>query len=237
MIKSGACVASAAKALRGARTTSVDLTLACLRQLDAVQARTNAFIAVNAGGAIAQARASDSRRSRSSSMLGPLDGIPVAVKDNFCGVGGRTTAASATLASFTPPPDLAATVVRRLVDCGAVVMGTTNADEFAMGSATSFSHFEACGNPWSPPSAAACTAAASVTCYCGMRLRNRSSQSHPKSEVSLAEGTDTHTHEVTYARARAYVTSTAVSWHIPVPRHMCLRHDGFGVSSWGHDQP
>ena len=86
LVKSGACIESASAALRDGRTTSVDLTLACLRQMDAVQTRTNAFIRVNAAGAISQARASDFRRSRSLRMgMGPLDGIPVAVKDNFSG--------------------------------------------------------------------------------------------------------------------------------------------------------
>ena len=157
LVKRGACIASAAAALRDGRTSSVELTLACLRQLDALQARGNAFITVTAASAIAQARASDARRSRSEgrATLGPLDGIPVAVKDNFCDGGTRTTAASEMLANFAPPASLASSVARSLVDGGAVLVGKTNTDEFAMGSATTFSHFNACGNPWSPPAVAA----------------------------------------------------------------------------------
>lgn len=80
-------------------------------------------------------------------LLGPLDGIPYAAKDNFCTLGVPTTAASAILAGFVPPYD--STPTRRLKRAGAPLLGKTNMDEFGMGSGTLFSVHGHTLNPWS----------------------------------------------------------------------------------------
>src|SRR5205085_10094350 len=77
---------------------------------------------------------------------GPLGGVPVAIKDNLCTSFGMTTCSSKMLANFRAPYD--ATVVRKLEDAGAVIVGKTNLDEFAMGSSTENSAFKVSRNPW-----------------------------------------------------------------------------------------
>eukprot|EP00696_Hemimastix_kukwesjijk_P013345 gnl/Hemi2/26710_TR8978_c0_g1_i1.p1 gnl/Hemi2/26710_TR8978_c0_g1~~gnl/Hemi2/26710_TR8978_c0_g1_i1.p1 ORF type:complete len:525 (+),score=63.01 gnl/Hemi2/26710_TR8978_c0_g1_i1:67-1641(+) len=105
----------------------------------------NAFISVLAGQAREEARLSDARR-REGKSLGPLDGIPLAAKDNFC--SGRTTAGSRMLHNFDSPYE--STVTQRLKSAGAIFLGKTNMDEFGMGSANLNSHFGPVTNPHSP---------------------------------------------------------------------------------------
>ncbi len=138
-------IAGAAERLRRRELRATDLLRACLDRIAATDARLHAFLTVTADEAAAQAEASDRRLGRGE-PLSPLDGIPLALKDVLATEGVRTTAGSRILESFVPPFD--ATVVARLRSRGAVFVGKTNLDEFAMGSSTENSAFGASRNPW-----------------------------------------------------------------------------------------
>ena len=123
----------------------VDVTEAYLARIDALDDRLGAYLTVMRDEALAAARACQARY-RSGAPVGPLDGAPVALKDVFCTRGVRTTCGSRILESFVPPYD--ATMVERLRAAGAVILGKTNMDEFAMGSSTEHSAFHVTRNPW-----------------------------------------------------------------------------------------
>ncbi|HMR14654.1 MAG TPA: Asp-tRNA(Asn)/Glu-tRNA(Gln) amidotransferase subunit GatA [Arachnia sp.] len=125
--------------------TSEELTRACLAQIEALNPRLNVFLAVDADAALAQARAIDARRA-AGEELGPLAGVPIGVKDNFCTTDFPTTCGSKMLEGWVPPYD--ATVVAKLRAAGLVIVGKTNMDEFAMGSSTETSYFGPTRNPW-----------------------------------------------------------------------------------------
>ena len=125
---------------------TLSATEATRASLDAIGARdkaAGAFLHVNAAGALARAAAVDRE-----GPAGPLAGVPIAVKDNLCTADMPTTAASRILRGYVPPYD--ATVVTRLRAAGAVIVGKTNCDEFAMGSSTENSAWRLSRNPWDP---------------------------------------------------------------------------------------
>ena len=130
--------------LRAKRYSSVELAREHLARIDRHQSALNAFITVDAEATLAQARAADSRIARGEA--GPLTGIPVAHKDLFCAKGWRTTCGSRMLADWVAPYD--AHVIERFGAAGAVLLGKTNMDEFAMGSSNENSHFGPVRNPW-----------------------------------------------------------------------------------------
>ena len=130
--------------LRRRDFSAVEVADAHLRRIEELNPGLNAFLRTTPELARAQAAAAD--RSLQSGEAGPLTGIPVAVKDVLCVEGVETTAGSRILEGFRPPYD--ATCVRRLKAAGAVILGMTNCDEFAMGSSTENSGYEPVRNPW-----------------------------------------------------------------------------------------
>ncbi|MFD0967235.1 Asp-tRNA(Asn)/Glu-tRNA(Gln) amidotransferase subunit GatA [Plantactinospora endophytica] len=125
--------------------SAVEVTQAHLDRIAAVDDRVHAFLHVDTDGALEAARAVDARRA-AGDELGPLAGVPVAVKDVLTTKGVPTTVGSKILEGWRPPYD--STIVRRLREAGTVMLGKTNMDEFAMGSSTEYSAYGPTGNPW-----------------------------------------------------------------------------------------
>jgi aspartyl-tRNA(Asn)/glutamyl-tRNA(Gln) amidotransferase subunit A len=137
-------VAGLIAGLRSRRFSAVELARSLLERIERSQPELNAFISIEAEAALAAAAEADRRLGKAGAP--PLTGVPIAHKDIFCATGSRTTCGSKMLANFISPYD--ATVVARLRDAGAVVLGKTNMDEFAMGSSNETSFFGPVRNPW-----------------------------------------------------------------------------------------
>lgn len=125
--------------------SSVEITKATLDRISAVEERIGAYVTVTAEEALKTAEEVDRKRAAGEAVA-PLAGIPLALKDNMCTKGTRTTCSSKMLENFVPPYD--GTVVKRLREQGVVFTGKANMDEFAMGSSTESSYFKKTANPW-----------------------------------------------------------------------------------------
>ncbi|MDJ0341411.1 Asp-tRNA(Asn)/Glu-tRNA(Gln) amidotransferase subunit GatA [Streptomyces sp. H10-C2] len=137
--------AETAAAVASGETSAVDVAQAHLDRIGAIDEKVHAFLHVDTEGALSAARAVDDRRAKGE-KLGPLAGVPLALKDIFATKGIPTTVGSKILEGWIPPYD--ATVTKRLKDAGIVILGKTNMDEFAMGSSTENSAYGPTGNPW-----------------------------------------------------------------------------------------
>ncbi|MDR1934058.1 MAG: Asp-tRNA(Asn)/Glu-tRNA(Gln) amidotransferase subunit GatA, partial [Candidatus Accumulibacter sp.] len=132
------------QALAAREISSVELARLYLERIEKLDPRLNAYITVDRDKTLAQAAAADQRRA--AGEAGPLTGVPLAHKDIFCAEGWLTTCGSKMLGNFVAPYDAA--VIERCHAAGAVILGKTNMDEFAMGSSTETSYFGPARNPW-----------------------------------------------------------------------------------------
>ncbi|WP_435103918.1 Asp-tRNA(Asn)/Glu-tRNA(Gln) amidotransferase subunit GatA [Arhodomonas sp. AD133] len=137
-------IAELSAGLAAGEFSSRELTEHFLTRIRELDGRLNSFITVTESQALAQAEAADAARARGEA--GPLTGVPIAHKDIFCTDGVRTSCGSRMLDNFTAPYD--AHVVEQLADSGAVMLGKTNMDEFAMGSSNETSYYGPVRNPW-----------------------------------------------------------------------------------------
>ncbi|XCB29608.1 Asp-tRNA(Asn)/Glu-tRNA(Gln) amidotransferase subunit GatA [Arcanobacterium hippocoleae] len=151
--------------LRSGKVTAVTLTQAFLDQISALNPVLNAYLYIDADGALAEAKSVDADRE-AGNTLPPFAGVPVAIKDNICQRGIPTTCGSRMLEGWKPPYD--ATVVTRIRQARLPILGHTNMDEFAMGSSTEHSAFGPTRNPWDTnriPGGSGGGSAAAVSAY------------------------------------------------------------------------
>ena len=131
--------------LKNGERSAEELVLEHLARIKEIDPKVKAFLQVTEERAISDAKRIDSDRAAGKD-LPPLAGVPVAIKDNLCTKGIRTTCSSRMLENYIPPYE--STVTKKLWDAGAVLIGKTNLDEFAMGSSTETSAFGSTANPW-----------------------------------------------------------------------------------------
>ena len=144
------CALSAAelgRAVRAGETTAVEAMETVLERIGEREQLYHCYVTVDREGALRRAEKVQ-RQIEAGELTGPLAGVPVALKDNLCTGGMRPTGASRILENFVP--SYTAEAVRLLEQAGAVVIGKTNMDEFAMGSTTETSYYGVTRNPWNP---------------------------------------------------------------------------------------
>lgn len=160
-----------AKEIQAGQIGVVEATKACLDKIEKAEDVLHAFITVDRDKAIKQAECVE-KRIREKQTVSPLAGVPIALKDNICTKGIRTTCGSRMLENFVPP--YSATVVEKLQTADTVILGKTNMDEFAMGSTTETSCFGAAKNPWNTnhvpggSSGGSCAAVAAGECFAAL---------------------------------------------------------------------
>lgn len=156
------------KKIQSKETSAVEATSAVLAQIDKLDTTINSYVTVDKEGALARAK-SVQEQIDAGKLSGPLAGVPVAIKDNMCTEGILTTCSSKILENFYPT--YTAEAVVNLEKAGAVVIGKTNMDEFAMGSTTETSAYGITRNPWNTEhvpggsSGGSCTAVAANECF------------------------------------------------------------------------
>ncbi|PIZ82128.1 MAG: Asp-tRNA(Asn)/Glu-tRNA(Gln) amidotransferase GatCAB subunit A, partial [Parcubacteria group bacterium CG_4_10_14_0_2_um_filter_41_6] len=160
-------IKSAKRALESKEFSCVDLVSAVFERIREHDGNVKAFLTLCEAEAMREAEQVDAKISRNESLRA-LEGIPIAVKDVIATKGVRTTAASKILEQYIPPYD--ATIVRKLKDAGAIIIGKTNCDEFAHGASTENSAFGPSRNPWdlerSPGGSSGGSAAALCAGFC-----------------------------------------------------------------------
>lgn len=154
--------------IKGGEVTSTEAVKAVLSQIKAMEPVLNSFVTIEEEKALRQAEKVQ-KQIEAGELTGPLAGVPVAVKDNICIEGMRTTCSSKILSDFIPT--YTASAVENLIKAGAVILGKTNMDEFAMGSTTETSAYGVTKNPWNPKhvpggsSGGSCAAVSSAECF------------------------------------------------------------------------
>ncbi len=133
------------KKMKAGEISVIEATKATLAQIKAVEDKVNSFVTIDEEGALRRADEVQAKMD-AGELTGPLAGVPVAIKDNMCMDGMLTTCSSRILSNFKPT--YTATAVEKLLEAGAVVIGKTNMDEFAMGSTTETSYYGETKNPW-----------------------------------------------------------------------------------------
>lgn len=158
-------------AIKNKEITVMDATNAVLEQIEKTEGTYNCYVTVDKEGALKQAEEVQAKID-AGELTGPLAGVPVAIKDNMCTEGLLTTCASKILGNFVPAYSSEAVV--NLKKAGAVIIGKTNMDEFAMGSTTETSAYGVTKNPWNPEyvpggsSGGSAAAVAAKECYCAL---------------------------------------------------------------------
>lgn len=156
------------KKIQAGEVTAVEATLAVLEQIEKVEKDVNSFVTVDREGALKQAEEVQ-KKIEGGELTGPLAGVPVAIKDNMCTEGMLTTCSSKILGNFVPTYSSEAVI--KLQEAGAVIIGKTNMDEFAMGSTSESSAFGPTKNPWNlehvpgGSSGGSCAAVAAEECF------------------------------------------------------------------------
>ncbi|MFA6305762.1 MAG: Asp-tRNA(Asn)/Glu-tRNA(Gln) amidotransferase subunit GatA [Candidatus Gracilibacteria bacterium] len=203
-------ISEAAKGLREGKFLCEDLMKDCLAGVKARNMEINAFVFVDEKMALSEAKAMDKRRKKGED-LGPLMGVPCAMKDIFNTRGVKTTCCSPMLKDFVPPYD--ATVVKRLRDAGMVMVGKTNMDEFACGASTEHSCFGVTKNPHDVSRVAGGSSggsAAAVACDMCVYALGTDTGGSVRQPASLCGVVGM---KVTYGRvSRSGVTAMASSW-------------------------
>ena len=133
------------KKIQAKEVTAVEAVQACLKEIEKKESLIHAYVTVDEEGALKQA-AEVQKKMEAGDLTGPLAGVPLAVKDNICTEGLRTTCSSKILENFVPP--YTAQALQNLQAAGMIVLGKTNMDEFAMGSTTETSAWGVTRNPW-----------------------------------------------------------------------------------------